>query len=209
MNLRMQGYAVHDAADGDSGMSMAFSCRPDLIILDIMMPVWSGLEILEALRERGETMPVLMLSALGATPDKVHGLDLGADDYLAKPFDLPELLARVAAMLRRSRKAAAESNSLTVGALTIDLDARSVDAAGRSIVLSAKEFDLLWLLADAPGRVFSRETILEKVWGWDYEGTARTVDNFIASLRRKLAPGKPKQYIKTVLGVGYQFQAQD
>jgi len=207
MNLRMQGYEVITAADGDAGMNLVFSAGADLVVLDVMMPGWSGLDILEELRKRGMDVPVLILSARNKTPDKVSGLKLGADDYLSKPFDLPELLARVEAMLRRRNSEQERQPPLTFGDVTIDRAARNVDVGGKSVGLSAREFDLLCLLAESPGQVFTRETILERVWGWDYEGTARTVDNFVARLRKKLGHRRrPWQAIQTVPRVGYKLE---
>jgi two-component system alkaline phosphatase synthesis response regulator PhoP len=206
LNLELHGYTVLSAADGEQGMALAFNASPDLIILDIMLPIWSGLEILDELRKRGERVPILILSAKGSTPDKVAGLEQGADDYLTKPFDLSELLARVEAMLRRQRTSAPSSDAIVEGALTVDPHTRTAVLRGKQITLTAKEFDILCLLLTAPGQVFSRDHILEKVWGWDYEGTARTVDNYIASLRRKLATGRSKKRaIKTIPRVGYAF----
>ncbi len=206
MNLRLNGYDTRIAADGEAGMHMAFDVRPDLIVLDIMMPCWSGLDILEALRERGEDVPVLILSARDTTPDKVRGLKLGADGYMTKPFDLPELIARIEAMLRRRHAEAEALPPLTFGEVTIDRAARRVLVKGQPVTLSAREFDLLCLLAASPGQAFTRETILERVWGWDYEGTARTVDNFVANLRKKLqASRKSRPHIHTVPRVGYRL----
>ena len=203
MNLRLEGYEVVTAADGEEGLRQAFDARPDLVILDIMLPAWSGLDILEELRKRGREVPVLILSARNTSPDKVEGLQLGADDYLGKPFDLPELLARVAAMLRRGQQnEARNSPPLTFGEIQIDRAARKVTASGEEVELSAREFDLLCLLAASPGQVFTRDTILEQVWGWDYEGTARTVDNFVARLRKKI----DTELIKTVPRVGYKLE---
>ncbi|MFC1452678.1 response regulator transcription factor [Verrucomicrobiota bacterium] len=208
MNLRAQGYDVLTAADGEEGMRMAFDSRLDLIVLDIMMPCWTGLDILEELRKRGEDVPVLILSARNRTPDKVRGLNLGADDYMGKPFDLPELIARVEAMLRRRRSEEQTMPALSFGDVVIDRAAREVRVRGKKIELSAREFDLLCLLAASPGRVFTREAILERVWGWDYEGTARTVDNFVSSLRKKLEVGRrAPRYIRTVPRVGYKLEA--
>ena len=207
MNLRMEGFEPLAARDGEEGMRMAFDARPDLIILDLMLPVWSGLEILAELRRRGVNVPVLILSARGSTPEKVEGLRLGADDYMGKPFDLPELLARVKAMLRRRNVQLSELPALTFGALSIDRSARSVQAAGRPVDLTAREFDLLALLAATPGHVFTREAILERVWGWDYEGTPRTVDNVILSLRKKLARDRrARESIRTIPRVGYKLE---
>jgi two-component system alkaline phosphatase synthesis response regulator PhoP len=204
LNLGLRGYKVLTAADGEEGMRMAFDNRPDLIILDIMMPCWTGLDILEELRKRGEKVPVLLLSARTTTPDKVEGLELGADDYMTKPFDLPELIARIKVMLRRRLQEEQDRPMLSFGDVAIDRLARSLEVRGEKVELSAKEFDILCLLASSPGRVFTRETILEQVWGWDYDGTARTVDNFVASLRKKTEIGRhAKRYIRTVPRIGY------
>ena len=209
MNLSLLGYHVITAADGEKGMQMAFDTQPQLIVLDIMLPGWTGLEILEELRKRGEKVPVLILSALHTTPDKVAGLSLGADDYMTKPFDLPELIARIEVMLRRQRAAERDQPLLSVGGIIIDRAARTVEVHGIKTNLSAKEFDILCLLADSPGKVFSRETILEKVWGWDYDGTARTVDNFVANLRKKLQADRHiRAHICTVPRVGYKIEIQ-
>ncbi|MBN2301390.1 MAG: response regulator transcription factor [Lentisphaerae bacterium] len=206
MNLGLQGYRVLTASDGEEGMQKAFDSRPDLIVLDIMMPRWSGLDILDELRKRGKNIPVLILSARGATADKVDGLKLGADDYMTKPFDLPELIARIEVMLRRLHSEEQDRPNLSFGDIVIDQVARSVQVRGVKIELSATEFDLLCLLAASPGRVFTRETILERIWGWSYEGTARTVDNFVASLRKKLEAGHSVKYIHTVHKVGYKLE---
>jgi two-component system alkaline phosphatase synthesis response regulator PhoP len=207
MNLRMEGYEVLMAAEGEEGMRMAFHARPSLIVLDIMMPCWSGLDILRELRKRGERVPVLVLSARHTTHDKVEGLHLGADDYMTKPFDLPELMARVKGMLRRQRSEEQNLPALSFDKIVIDRATRRVEMCGKHVDLSAKEFDLLCLLAASPGQVFTRETILERVWGWDYDGTARTVDNFVASLRKKLeAVRGARKCIRTVPLVGYKFE---
>ncbi len=209
MNLRMHGYQTQVAADGDEGLRLAFDARPDLIILDIMLPGWSGLDILEELRKRGENVPVLILSARGTTPDKVEGLKLGADDYMSKPFDLPELIARVEVMLRRRRSEQESLPALSFGDISIDQAKREVRVCDKAIALSAREFDLLCLLAASPGRVFSRETILERVWGWEYEGTPRTVDNFVANLRKKLRPARrAAAHIHTIPRVGYKLDTK-
>lgn len=205
MNLGLQGYKILTASDGDEGMRMAFDARPDLIVLDITLPGWSGLDILEELRKRGENVPVLILSARRTTGDRVEGLNLGADDYMVKPFDLPELIARIEAMLRRRRVENAVA-PLSFGDITIDRTGRSVQVQDKVLEMSAREFDLLCLFATAPGQVFTREVILERVWGWDYEGTTRTVDNFVAGLRKKLAGSRRgPHYIQTVPRVGYKL----
>jgi len=206
MNLRLEGYEIVTAADGEEGMRLAFDGRPDLIVLDITMPGWTGLDILEELRKRGRRVPVLILSARDTTRDKVKGLDLGADDYMTKPFDLPELIARIKVMLRRQHADTRKKAELAFGDVTIDRQERSVRVRGRKVELSAREFDLLCLLAASPGRVFTRDAILEQVWGWDYEGTARTVDNFVARLRKKVRGARgSSRLIRTVPRVGYKL----
>jgi len=207
LNFELHGYQVETAADGEEGMRKAFDIRPDLIVLDIMLPGWSGLDILAELRDRQQDMPVLILSARGTTDNKVEGLNIGADDYLAKPFELPELLARVEAMLRRRRVDQPSQPLIVFGHVTLNRDHRRVTVRGTEVALSAKEFDLLCFLALPPGRPRTREEILNNVWGWDFEGSPRTVDNFIRSLRRKLepVPGEPR-YILTAHGVGYKLQ---
>ncbi len=208
LNLRMKGYQVQTASDGEEGLAKAFAPGWDLILLDIMLPGCSGLEILQELRERENPVPVLVLSARGTTAQKVEGLGLGADDYLGKPFELSELFARVQALLRRSGKQAAQSEALRFGEVTLDAQARRVTVGNDEVKLTAKEFDLLLLLARSPGRTFSRETILERVWGYDFEGTPRTVDNHVVSLRKALEedPSKPR-YLVTVRQIGYRFEA--
>jgi len=208
LNFELQGYRVATAADGADGMRKAFDLDPDLIVLDVMLPVWSGLDILAELRDHDREVPVLILSARGTTDHKVEGLNIGADDYLAKPFELPELLARVEAMLRRRRVDRPSRSVIRFGRVEIDRTDRRVVVGGDEIKLSAKEFDLLCFLAATPGRPRTREEILNNVWGWDYEGSPRTVDNFILALRRKLEadPGNPS-HILTVQGVGYRLQS--
>ena len=207
LNFELHGYQVETAADGDEGMRKAFDIRPDLIVLDIMLPGWSGLDILAELRGRQQDVAVLILSARGTTDNKVEGLNIGADDYLAKPFELPELLARVEAMLRRRRVEQPSQPLVIFDHVTLDRDNRRVCVRGTEVTLSAKEFDLLCFLALTPGRPRTREEILNNVWGWDFEGSPRTVDNFIRSLRRKLepVPGDPR-HILTTHGVGYKLK---
>jgi DNA-binding response OmpR family regulator len=207
MNFRLRGYRVLTAADGDEGLRAAFDERPDLIVLDLMLPGADGLEILSELRGREVGVPVLILSARDRLQDKVRGLEIGADDYLTKPFQLPELVARVEVMLRRRRAERRASNVLEFGEVRLDQEGRRVTVRGAEVALSAREFDLLCLLALSPGRAFTREVILERVWGWGFEGTARTVDNFIRSLRQKIEadPARPR-HILTVRHVGYRFE---
>jgi len=207
LNFELHGYQVDTAADGEEGLRKAFDLGPDLIVLDIMLPGWSGLDILAELRDRRQDVPVLVLSARGTTANKVEGLNIGADDYLAKPFELPELLARVEAMLRRRRVDQSTEPTFTFGHVVLDLVNRRVTVRGDEVPLSAKEFDLLRFLVLVPGRPRTREEILNNVWGWDFEGSPRTVDNFIRSLRRRLEPvPSDPRYILTVQGVGYKLQ---
>ncbi|HPC83636.1 MAG TPA: response regulator transcription factor [Thermoanaerobaculaceae bacterium] len=207
LNFGLRGYRVVTAADGAAGLAAAFDARPDLVVLDLMLPALDGLEILAALREREVDVPVLILSARGRVADKVRGLGLGADDYLAKPFELPELLARVEALLRRRRAARRTASPISFGDVVVDPAAHRVTVAGRDVPMSAREFELLHLLAASPGRVHTREAILERVWGFDFDGTARTVDNFIRALRRKIErdPSRPR-HIVTVRNVGYRLE---
>lgn len=206
MNFQLRGYRVLTAADGESGARLAFDERPDLIVLDLMLPGLDGFEVLGRLREHEIDTPVLILSARGQVTDKVNGFRLGADDYVTKPFQLPELIARVEGMLRRSRRQQSTPVPVVFGEIEIDIAARRVRRGGREVALPAREFDLLSLLARNPGRPFTREVILERVWGWDFDGTARTVDNYILALRQKLEadPSRPR-HIKTVRQVGYKL----
>ena len=206
MNFELRGFRVLTAVDGNEGIKRAFESGLDLIVLDIMLPGFSGLEILSELREKGREVPILILSARGTTDNKIEGLGLGADDYLAKPFALSELFARVEALLRRRRAEKRKNARIIFGDLAIDLPARRVTRSGEEVALSAKEFDLLALLAGSPGKAFRRDDILDRVWGFGFDGTARTVDNFIRSLRQKIEadPSAPV-HIRTVRQVGYKF----
>ena len=207
-NLRYEGYRVLHAADGDAGLQMACDESPDLVILDLMLPGMSGWEVLEAMREAEILMPVIILSARGTEPDKVRGLRLGADDYVAKPFGLKELLARVEAALRRSRRERERvcEDELGFGDVSILPGRREVLRGGHRVHMSARELDLLVWLVRHPGRAFNREQLLRRVWGFDYEGTERTVDNFIRRLRAKLEPDPAApRHLLTVHGVGYRF----
>jgi len=207
MNFQLRGYQVLSARDGEEGMKLAFDGHPDVIILDLMLPGFNGFEILQELRQREVDTPVLILSARGQMDDKLNGFHLGADDYVTKPFQLPELIARVEGILRRRRKSRASQTLLTFGEVLIDPTERTVKRQGNPIELLAKEFDLLCLLARNPGQPLSRETILDRVWGFDFEGTTRTVDNYILALRQKLEtnPARPR-HIKTVRQIGYKLE---
>lgn len=220
-NLRRQGYRVLTAADGNEAIRLAYGERPDLIILDIMLPGMSGFDVCRAVRKE-LTVPILMLSAREEEIDKVLGLELGADDYLTKPFGLRELLARVGAMLRRAemvrhaanKEAASEKedkrDTLVAGDLVISLAHRTIMKGGLPVELKPKEFDLLAFLAAHPMHVFSREVLLDRVWGFDFVGGTRTIDVHVRWLRSKLEqdPANPR-LIQTVYGIGYKFTPSD
>ena len=207
INLRAEGYQVYAASDVASGLKLAHKWTPDLIVLDLMLPDGSGLDVLRALRRQGMEMQVLILSAMGLERDKVRGLKLGADDYLTKPFGLSELLARIEAALRRTRQQKA-GVGLGFGQVEIHRATREVSREGIAIKLTSKEFDLVLFLAERPDRVFSRQHLLQLFWGRSYQGTTRTVDNFICKLRGKLEqdPANPR-HLLTVHGVGYRLKA--
>jgi two-component system, OmpR family, alkaline phosphatase synthesis response regulator PhoP len=207
LNLRAEGYRVILAHDGEEGLAKARKEEIDLLILDVMLPRLNGFEVLRMLRGEGNEIPVLMLSARGAEMDKVMGLELGAEDYVTKPFGLAELLARVRAILRREGKArGARGQVFRTGELEINADTRQVLRDGKPVELTATEFDVLLCLVEAKGRVLSREQIQAHVWGPDHHGTTRTVDNFLLQLRSKLEvdSGEPRHLV-TVRGVGYRF----
>jgi DNA-binding response OmpR family regulator len=204
--FRRRGWRILEAGDGPEGLKLAFDRSPDVIVLDLMLPGLTGFDLLAELRERGLETPVLILSARGRVEEKVEGFRLGADDYVTKPFHLPELMARVETMLRRLARRREAAEVLTFGPILVDVPSRTVRRRGTEVPLLAREFDLLCLLARNPGRPFRRETILERVWGWDFEGTTRTVDNYVLSLRQKLEddPTHPR-HIRTVRQVGYRL----
>lgn len=205
--LSAEGYRVLSAADGAAGLDQVITEKPDLILLDVMMPKLDGFAVCAALRRLGVTTPVLMLTAKGQVGDRVNGLDAGADDYLVKPFSMDELLARIRALLRRSSKAGKEVGQLQFGEVRIDLVRQTATHGRQPLHLTAKEFAMLRLLAEADGEPVSRERFLDVVWGYAAFPTTRTVDNHIASLRAKLErePGKPR-FLKTVHGVGYRLE---
>ncbi|MEW6182646.1 MAG: response regulator transcription factor [Bacillota bacterium] len=209
--LEREGFTVVTTGDGASALELARTRNPDLIVLDVMLPGMDGLSFCQALRadKRLRDLPVIMLSARGGETDKVLGLETGADDYVTKPFSPRELVARVRAHLRR--KPAAEANDkLVCGQLVIDRERLSVSWAGESQGLTPKEFELLYYLAEHPGRVFSRDSLLNRVWGFDFPGGSRTVDVHIRYIRHKLEqlPGAP-YFIETVRGAGYRFKERD
>ena len=207
--LSKEGYQVVKATDGDEAVEKFADEKPDLLVLDIMLPGRDGLEVLRQVRKTSQ-VPVIMLTARESEVDKVVGLELGADDYLTKPFSPRELVARVKAVLRRSKPMAAEAADVVErDGLAIDTQRRQVQVEGRGEVeLTAKEFDLLLVLASNPGIVLTRERLMEKVWGYEYIGDTRTVDVYIRHLREKLADNaESPRFIQTVRGVGYRFKA--
>ena len=209
-NLRKEGYDVVTASDGEQAIDVARREKPGLLILDIMLPRINGFEVCRILRKE-MTAPILMLTAKADETDKIVGLEIGADDYMTKPFSIRELLARVRAMLRRAKMAepasAGELISLKIGNLEVDIARHKASLAGVVLELSPKEFDLLAFLVQNKGLVFSREQLLEKVWGYDYAGDSRTVDVHIRWLRQKIEtdPTHPK-YLITVRGTGYKLE---
>lgn len=205
-NLRVEGYEVLLANDGKRGLEIALADRPDLVLLDVMMPGLNGFEVLRELRRLKTAVPVILLTARGEQEDKVRGLDLGADDYATKPFGLPELLARVRSVLRRHRKLEDEEPTFCFGDVEIDFVARSVTRAGETVKLTTREFDLLHLFVEREGAALSRDEMVNRVWGYYYEGTDRTLDNFVSRLRRKLEKdASAPQHFLTVRGLGYRF----
>ena len=208
-NLKREGYEVLVAADGESGLEIARTQRLDLILLDVMLPGMSGIEVLRVLRREGRETPVIVLSAKGEEIDRVVGLKVGADDYVAKPFSRPELLARIEAVLRRERPGAQPADGaderLEIGPIAIDVGRREVKVAGADVHLTVKEFDLLSFLARHPGRIFTREQLLARIWGYDYAGDERTIDVHVSWLRGKLRDAEGHDYFRTVRGVGYAF----
>lgn len=203
--LSKEGFEVLEATDGLEALDLVTSSEPSLIILDIMLPKIDGWEVLRAVRQK-LSVPVIMLSAKGEEVDRVLGLELGADDYITKPFSPRELVARVKAVLRRTVKTEPEPEVLDFGHFTIDRSARELRVQGQIVPCPVKEFDLLWLLATNPNRTFTREQLLQKVWGYDFFGEARTVDVHVRRIREKIEPNPEEPiYVLTVWGVGYKF----
>ncbi len=207
-NLEHEGYDVLTAPDGGSGLETARAALPDLVILDVMLPNLDGIEVCRILR-RETDVPILMLTAKGEEIDRVVGLEIGADDYVTKPFSMRELMARVRAMLRRPRKTASArmAEPLRSGSLAVDVDAHQASLNGEELRLKPREFDLLALFMRNPGRAFTRDQILEQLWGHDYIGDVRTVDVHVRWLREKIEadPSTPARII-TIRGVGYRFE---
>ena len=205
-NLEREGFALVGANTGKGAVDLCVRERPDLIILDIMLPRKNGMDVCRELRQRGVSTPILMLTARGQTADKVVGLKIGADDYLAKPFEMPELLARVEALLRRAPAFAGAGGVYQFGAIRLDVRRTEVTLHGTPVTLSAKEFQLLRYLAEHRGTTVSRETLLSEVWGYGAVTSSRTVDVHVAWLRQKLEEdSRQPQWILTVHGMGYRL----
>ena len=207
MYLEKEGYAVTVAHDGGQGLAKFHAAAPDLVLLDVMMPVMDGWSVCKAIRAESAT-PIIMLTAKGELNDKVQGLKAGADDYITKPFEMREVLARIEAVLRRAGSIATEvkARKLVFDKLTIDMDAFELTVDGKKVDTPPKEMGLLFYLASSPNRVYTRNQLLDEVWGFDYFGDSRTVDVHVKRLREKLEGVSETWSLKTVWGVGYKFE---
>ena len=207
MYLEKEGYAVTTAGDGGKGLEKFRAIKPDLVLLDVMMPVMDGWAVCRTIRSESQT-PIIMLTAKGETDDKVTGLKSGADDYVTKPFEMKEVLARIEAVLRRTGTVSTEKKSrrLTFEKLIIDMDAFELIIDGKKVDTPPKEMELLYYLASSPNRVYTRNQLLDEVWGFDYFGDSRTVDVHVKRLREKLEVVSENWSLKTVWGVGYKFE---
>ena len=204
--LEKDGFEVSIAHDGGKGVAMFTELQPDLVLLDIMMPVMDGMQVCREIRKTS-SVPIIMLTAKGALGDKVAGLDIGADDYITKPFEVKELLARIHAVMRRSEaEAAPKEKKLIYDKLVINLDSYELLVDGVKVDTPPKEMELLYHLAASPNIVFTRNQLLDEVWGFDYFGDSRTVDVHIKRLREKLEGVSPQWSLQTVWGVGYKFE---
>jgi DNA-binding response OmpR family regulator len=206
MNLEFEGYAVHSATDGYEGLRKALEEPVDLLLLDLMLPGLSGYDICRKVREQKPDLPIIMLTAKGEEIDRVAGLDLGADDYVTKPFGVSELMARIRALRRRCESRGKELERYSFGNVTLDFKKYEAEVNGKEVDLSAKEYDVLRYLIEHAGEAVHRHDLLDKVWGYEAMPTTRTVDNFILDLRKKLEddPAHPA-HILSVRGVGYKF----
>ncbi len=207
-NLRFEGFGVLIARDGAKGLDLAVNKTPDAMILDVMLPKMNGFELCKALRKHDIKIPIIMLTARDQEIDKIMGLDIGADDYITKPFSIAEVMARLRACLRRTKAAEGESEGVFgFDDVSVDFSGQTVSRKGKSLDISLKEFELLRYLIQNRGKALSRDQILNRVWGYDYYGTARTIDNFITRLRQKLEknPDSPRHFV-TIRGLGYKFQ---
>ena len=207
--LEKDGFEVRIAHDGGEGLRLAEEEKPDLVMLDIMLPVMDGWQVCRQLRKNSK-VPIIMLTAKGETEDKVSGLEMGADDYIVKPFEVKELLARIHAVLRRTgEELPQQGKKLTYDKLVINLDSYELIVDGKKIDTPPKEMELLYHLAATPNRVYTRNQLLDEVWGFDYFGDSRTVDVHIKRLREKLEGVSDKWTLKTVWGVGYKFESEE
>ena len=207
LELRYEGYEVEKAFDGRTGLDRALSGEHELILLDIMLPALSGMEVLRRLRRESQ-VPVIMLTARDTVVDKVSGLDSGADDYITKPFAIEELLARIRAALRKRPAAPADAPLLTCGSLVMDVERHTVEVDGRGVELTRREFDLLHYLLENKGKVISRESLLDNVWGFDFVGETNAVDVYIRFLRSKIDEQFGVKLIHTVRSVGYVIREE-
>ena len=207
MYLEKEGYAVTVAGDGGQGLTKFRTIKPDLVLLDVMMPVMDGWAVCRAIRAESQT-PIIMLTAKGELDDKVTGLKSGADDYITKPFEMREVLARIEAVLRRTDRGVdlAKARRLTYDKLVIDMDAFELIVDGKKVDTPPKEMELLFYLASSPNRVYTRNQLLDEVWGFDFFGDSRTVDVHVKRLREKLEGISESWSLKTVWGVGYKFE---
>ena len=205
--LEKEGYAVITAEDGGKGLEKFRTIKPDLVLLDVMMPVMDGWAVCKAIRAESQ-VPIIMLTAKGETDDKVSGLKSGADDYITKPFEMKEVLARIEAVLRRVSGVSTEKKSrrLSFDKMTIDMDSFELTVEGKKVDTPPKEMELLFFLASSPNRVYTRNQLLDEVWGFDYFGDSRTVDVHVKRLREKLEGVSESWSLKTVWGVGYKFE---
>jgi DNA-binding response OmpR family regulator len=206
MYLEKEGFAVELAADGLTGLSLARSLAPDIILLDLMLPEMPGTDVCRAIRQGGAT-PVIIITAKGETLDKIQGLEAGADDYITKPFDMKEVMARVRAVLRRCASGGDRPRRVEYDKLTVDMDAFTLRLGEQIVETPPKELELLYCLCCSPNKVFTRKQLLDEVWGFDYFGDSRTVDVHIKRLREKLEGVSGAWRVKTVWGVGYKFEA--
>ncbi len=207
--LEKEGYVVSQAQDGAEAILKVQSDKPALLLLDIMMPVLDGIEVCKQVRKRFSNLPIIMITAKDEQEDRILGLEIGADDYITKPFHPREVMARVKAVLRRFVPDEVDSKRLVFDNLVVDINEFKVYAYEKEIVLTAKEMELLWCLASSAGQVFNRNQLLEKIWGYSYYGDTRTVDTHIKRLRHKLDIKEDSPWdIKTIWGVGYKFEAR-
>jgi len=205
--LKKEGYIPVTAADGEEALELFHKHNPALLLLDVMMPKMDGFQVCRAVREVSN-VPVIMITARGEDADRIMGLDIGADDYIVKPFSPGEVMARIRAVLRRvNTPEDNNANEIKIANLTVSIDSYEVKLDGRPVGMTKKEIEILWLLASNPGKVFSRDSLLNNVWGYDYFGDARTVDTHIKRLRSKINLGEHFDWdIKTIWGVGYKFE---